>query len=279
MSRSNRKTKPAEPQTEAPVVRADADDNAARLARRLGLEFHDLNLLRTALTHRSVVHDVSATYPGLPPVGERQSNERLEFLGDAVLGYIAADALYRAFPDEPEGVLTARRVAFVRAEQLVRWAREIGLQDMLYLGQGEKVSSGARDRMLAGALEAVIGAIVLDQGLAAATAFLRVYGTRDAPQILAELSQANPKGALQERLQERFRTAPVYTTTSAIGPAHRRLFTVEVAINGRVLAEGKGSSKREAEQAAAAAALSSLSDSNAHKNATRPVANGSGSSG
>jgi ribonuclease-3 len=277
MSRSRRQ--PKSPTGDLHLPGTAAEDKAERLAARLGIEFNDIALLRTALTHRSVVRDASATDPGLPPVDQRQSNERLEFLGDAILGYIAADALYRAFPDEPEGVLTARRVAFVRAEQLVRWAREIGLQEHLYLGQGERISGGARDRMLAGAFEALIGAIALDQGLEAATAFLRSYGIRDAPRILAELREANPKGTLQEILQERHRTAPVYTTVSAVGPAHDRRFTVHVAINDQVLAEGLGSSKREAETAAASAALAAIEASDAARGSGFAESSASGSSG
>ncbi|MCC6790264.1 MAG: ribonuclease III, partial [Thermomicrobiales bacterium] len=227
-----------------------------RLAAALGLTFKDLDLLRLALTHRSVIHDWSAAMPDLPPPSpDRQSNERLEFLGDAVLGYVVADYLYHRYPDSPEGLLTAKRVSLVRAERLVRWAREINLADYLYLGQGEKVTENARDRMLAGAFEALVGALTLDRGLREARRFLRGFIARDEAEMLAELSEANPKGRLQELLQEKYRTPPVYRILNEEGPAHARIFTAEVMINGEALGIGTGASKRDAEQAAATAAL------------------------
>ena len=123
------------------------------------------------------------------------TNERLEFLGDAVLGAVAAEYLYNLDPDADEGQLTRRRVALVRAETLVRWAREIDLGSYLYLGQGERPGPGSRDRMLAGAFEAVIGAVALDRGFGAARRFLLRLLERDAPEILASAEGvANPKG-------------------------------------------------------------------------------------
>ena len=235
------------------------DDHPERLAAALGLEFRDPDLLRLALTHRSVLHDWNAAAPGAdPPPVSRRSNERLEFLGDAVLGYVVADLLYHRFPEAPEGELTAQRVSLVRAERLVGWAREIGLADYLYLGQGEKVTEHARDRMLAGAFEALIGAVLEDRGLREARRFIRRFVEPDLPTALAGLHEANPKGRLQELLQEAYRVPPVYETLVAEGPAHDRTFTVEVSIEGRQLAVGTGRSKREAEQAAASAALAEL---------------------
>jgi len=235
------------------------EDNAERLAAALGIAFRDLDLLRLALTHRSAVHDWAEAMPDTPPPPiARRSNERLEFLGDAVLGYVVADELYRRFPEATEGVLTPKRAAMVRAEQLVRWAREIELADYLYLGQGERVTAGARDRMLAGAFEAVIGAIALDHGLTAARRFVRRFLHRDEARIVAEMIDANPKGRLQELIQERYRLPPVYRTLHEDGPAHARTFTIEVSISGQPLGVGAGVSKRDAEQAAAAAALAAL---------------------
>ena len=259
---------PAEPEA---VAGTTDDDNAARLAAALGLTFRDLELLRLALTHRSVVHDWAEAMPDapLPPVS-RRSNERLEFLGDAVLGYVVADELYRRFPEAPEGVLTPKRAAMVRAEQLVRWAREIGLADYLYLGQGERVTEGARDRMLAGAFEALIGAIALDRGLTEARRFVRRFLRRDEAEIVAGLVDANPKGRLQELIQERYRLSPVYQTLHEEGPAHARIFTIEVSLSGRRLGVGSGVSKREAEQAAAAAALAALEAEKAGAGASGP---------
>jgi ribonuclease-3 len=184
-----------------------------------------------------------------------QSNERLEFLGDAYLGVIVAEYLYDHDQDAPEGVLTSRRVALVRAERLVSWAREINLGDYLYLGQGERVTEGARDRMLAGAFEALIAAITLDQGFATARAFLGRFLDRDMRSLPREEELANPKGRLQEILQDRYRLGPVYRTIKIEGPDHSRTFTAEVLLNDRSLGTGQGGSKRDAEQAAAQVAL------------------------
>jgi ribonuclease-3 len=238
-----------------PAPGAPGEDNPERLAEALGLTFRDIEILRQALTHRSVVHDWAGAVTGLPAP---HSNERLEFVGDAVLGLVVAEDLFARFPEATEGDLTKRRVALVRAEQLVRWAREIDLADYLYLGQGEKVSEGARDRMLAGAFEALVGAIALDRGMREARRFLRRFLRRDRDRILADHEHANPKGQLQEVLQERFRQAPSYRILRVDGPAHARVFTAEVSLEERSLATGTGVSKRDAEQAAASAALASL---------------------
>lgn len=234
-----------------------ADDRPERLAAALGITFHDLDLLRLALTHRSVLHDWLAA--GGDP-SQAESNERLEFLGDAFLGAIAAEHLYRRYPEADEGTLTARRVALVRAETLVRWAREIDLGAYLYLGHGERITAGARDRMLAGAFEALVGAIAMDRGLRQAKRFLRPFLERDTEAIAVRDETANPKGMLQELLQERFRLAPVYRTVAVEGPAHARHFTIEVTLAGRLLGTGTGGSKRTAQQTAARAALAKLAE-------------------
>jgi ribonuclease-3 len=240
------------------LPRPTGTDNAARLARHLRFRFRDLGLLRTALTHRSILHEVAAS--GMSTDGTAAlTNERLEFLGDAVLGAVAAEYLYNLDPLADEGQLTRRRVALVRTETLVTWAREIDLGAYLYLGAGERPGPSTRDRMLAGAFEAVIGAVALDRGFGAARKFLMRLLERDAPEILAEAeSGANPKGRLQELLQERHRRAPDYLTVSAEGPDHARTFVVEVRFDDQLLGRGTGPSKREAEQAAAADALDAL---------------------
>ncbi len=242
------------------LPKPEGSDNAARLARLLRFRFRDLGLLRTALTHRSILHEVAQS--GVQNVSTATlTNERLEFLGDAVLGAVAAEYLYSLDPEADEGQLTRRRVALVRAETLVRWAREIDLGSYLYLGAGERPGEGARDRMLAGGFEAVIGAVALDRGFGAARKFLMRLLERDAPEILAEAEgAANPKGRLQELLQDRYRRAPDYETVGVEGPDHARTFLVEARFDDRVLGRGAGGSKREAEQAAAAEALAALSD-------------------
>ena len=254
--------------------RGAADDNAERLAKRIGIEFHDLGVLRLALMHRSVVQDLANANPdrNLTPE-ERVSNERLEFLGDSVLGYVVAEYLYKSFPNAPEGSMTAQRVALVRAEQLVLWARELELADYLYLGQGERVTDGARDRMLAGGFEAIVAAIALDRGLREARKFLRKYIDRDAARALADEEIANAKGKLQEFAQDKLRVAPVYHLVSAEGPDHARTFTVEVTLAGNRSGLGVGSSKRIAEQAAAREALAAVAGS---KTASSESANGVG---
>jgi ribonuclease-3 len=240
------------------LPRPTGSDHAARLARLLRFRFRDLGLLRTALTHRSILHEVALSGGADVPTATL-TNERLEFLGDAVLGAVAAEYLYLRDPTADEGELTRRRVALVRAETLVRWAREIDLGSYLYLGAGERPGPGARDRMLAGGFEAVIGAVALDRGFGAARKFLMRLLERDAPDILAQAEDvANPKGRLQEILQERYRRAPEYLTVATEGPDHARTFVVEARFGDRVLGRGSGASKRDAEQSAAAAALAVL---------------------
>jgi ribonuclease-3 len=228
------------------------DDRPERFATTLGIAVDDIDLLRTALTHRSALHDWSTAAPDL---AAPQSNERLEFLGDAYLGVIVAEYLYNHDVEAPEGVLTSRRVALVRAERLVSWAREINLGDYLFLGQGERVTEGVRDRMLAGAFEALIAAITLDQGLEAARTFLNRFLDRDARTLPIDEELANPKGRLQEIIQDRYRIGPIYRTIKIEGPDHSRTFTAEVLLHGHSLGTGQGGSKRDAEQAAAQVAL------------------------
>ena len=235
-------------------LRLIADEKPARLAAALKLRLRDLDLLRVALTHRSVLHDVVAA-GGDAAAAAPFTNERLEFLGDAMLGAVAAEVLFGLDPAAAEGALTRRRVALVRAETLVGWAREIDLAAYLYLASGERPSGSSRDRMLAGAFEAVVGAIFLDGGYAAARRFLRRFIDRDAAIIARAEGGANPKGRLQEMIQERSRATPAYRTVATAGPDHARTFTIEVSLNGRPLGTGSGATKRDAEQAAAAAAL------------------------
>ena len=225
--------------------------NPERLTRSLGIKPRSLELYRTAMTHRSAA---GVTYLGAdrPAV---DSNERLEFLGDAVLGSIAAEELFSRFPEEPEGVLTRRRSAIVRTEQLAAWAAELELDAYLYLAPGERASESGRDRILAGAFEALVGAIYLDRGLSVARRFINKQLRRDIEGIVLGAATANPKGRLQELTQNLFQRAPVYRTMTAEGPPHARHFTVEVRFQGVPLALGTGSSKRAAEESAASAAL------------------------
>lgn len=237
------------------VLRLPDLEQELHLAARIGIRFDDPRRLRLALTHRSVLQDWSN-------VGDvdaiMQSNERLEFLGDAILGAVVAEFLYDRDPLANEGSLTRRRVAIVRAETLVRWSREIGLPQHLYLGMGEKVTEGARDRILAGAFEALVGGIWIDRGRDVAEAMVMSFLRRDLESILTEEEEANPKGRLQEIAQERASPTPDYVTIGSEGPDHARQFTVAVEIDGERLGEGRGRSKREAQQHAAREALRNL---------------------
>lgn len=232
------------------------DARLQQAADRLGVRFRNLELLRQALTHLSYVNELS---PHLRDA-VRQSNERLEFLGDAVLSLLVAEFLYRRYPDAPEGELTAYRTALVRTQTLARWARQLGLEDVLYLGRGEQPEPGrpVRDRILAGAFEAVLGAIYLDRGIGAARQFLIRLLEAEADERISLDQAANYKGRLQELTQERLHITPVYRTIAVSGPAHQRTFTAEVLIGERPFGVGHGPSKRAAEQEAARRALERL---------------------
>ena len=253
----------SEPSTTRPPTDAAAPtpfrlpDFAAEqaLANRMDVSFTNPLLLRLALTHRSVLQD----WLLLPEIeATRESNERLEFLGDSLLGAFIAEYLYLQDPGANEGTLTLRRAAIVRAETLVRWSRELDLPGCLYLGTGERVTESVRDRMLAGAYEALVGAIFLDQGHAAAERFALRFLDRDGPAIRETELDANPKGRLQELLQDRAIPAPEYVTIASTGPDHAREFTEIVLIEGEKRGVGSGRSRRSAQQEAARQAILSL---------------------
>jgi ribonuclease-3 len=221
------------------------------LSHILGVSFRDLSYLERAVTHTSYVNENL----GVAVI----SNERLEFLGDAILGFVVAEKLYRDFPDLSEGEMTRRRSVLVRRETLARVAREIRLGDYLYLGKGEEAGGGRhKPTNLACALEAVIGAVFLDRGLAASReVVLRL--------LAAELAGAgqsdtgvDSKSRLQEIIQSRYQVAPAYRLLEAVGPDHDRTFTVEVSAGENVLGRGSGGSKKLAETEAARAALERL---------------------
>jgi ribonuclease-3 len=223
----------------------------AVLQEALGVDFKNASLLQQALVHSSCVNE----NPSLFPV----HNERLEFLGDAVLGLVVAARLYREFADLPEGEMTKLRAALVRRETLARVARRIGLGDFLYLGKGEE-SSGGRDKTpnLAGAMEAVIAAVYLDRGLAVAGRMVfRLLG-EEWTKVINRGAVIDYKSRLQELAQSRYQMAPVYRLAEEVGPDHDKRFTVEVVVKRRVMGRGTGRSKKLAETAAARAALEKL---------------------
>jgi ribonuclease III len=234
---------------------ASTTETEARLERAmtaLGVRFQDLDLLELALVHRSYLNERGIE--GADSITE--SNERLEFLGDALLGFVSAEYVYEQFPALPEGELTVYRVSLVRTETLAQWARDFGLDRLLYMARGEYGPDGlVRERILAGAFEAVVGAIYLDQGMDEAAEFLRRLLSVDGARIIDTSQQTNYKGRLQELMQERSRLTPTYMTVETSGPPHDRHFTVDVVLQGDVLGTGGGASKRAAQQEAARNAL------------------------
>lgn len=220
-------------------------------ATKLGLSFTHLDLLVEALTHRSYLNE-HREYSG-------GNNERLEFLGDAVLELAATDFLYKKFPAKPEGELTAYRAALVNTVSLSESAQALGISDFLLLSKGESKDTGrARDVILADALEAIIGAVYLDQGFSAAEAFIakNVFGKID--DIIEKRSYQDAKSRFQETAQEKRGVTPAYETLSEEGPDHAKLFTVGVLLGREEIARGTGQSKQEAEQAAAMAGLEKM---------------------
>jgi len=222
----------------------------------LGIAFRRPDLLRQALTHLSYVYERSRS----TQAAVEEANERLEFLGDAVLELLVSEFLYRRFPTASEGELTAFRAALVRTPTLARWARRFRLDEFLYLGRGEVPRPGrpVRERILAGAFEAVLGALYLDRGIRVVRRFLHRLLLEEAEGLIAIGQNENYKGRLQELIQDRLRITPVYRTIAVTGPAHQRTFTAEVLIGERPYGVGHGPSKRAAEQEAARRALERL---------------------
>jgi ribonuclease-3 len=218
---------------------------------QIGVQFHDEGLLRQALTHRSYVNEHEDE--GL------KDNERLEFLGDAVLDFLTGDYLFQKFPDMPEGELTRLRAALVRTESLASLAAQIDLGAALFMGRGEE-SSGGRERLnnLCSGFEALVGALYLDQGLAAVGEFIIPRFEPLLQEVLDEALNKDARSQLQEWSQAELSITPVYRTTSATGPDHDKEFQIEVIIGDRVVGQGVGKSKQAASQAAARAALELL---------------------
>ena len=222
------------------------------LQQSMGVSFNDQFLLEQALIHSSYINE----NPGVAPA----SNERLEFLGDAVLGLIVAEKLYQDFPHFTEGELTKFRAALVRRDTLARVARAIKLGDYLYLGKGEEASDGRRKPAnLAGAMEAVIAAIFLDRGLAVTKDYIQKLFNKELQRIKNNGAVVDYKSQLQEIIQARQHQIPIYQVKESIGPDHDRRFVVEVRAGDNVLGKGTGRSKKMAETEAARTALERLS--------------------
>ena len=221
------------------------------LERHLGTKFHNPNLLQQSLVHRSYLNEM--------PDSGLESNERLEFLGDAVLGLVVASKLYDDYPDEPEGQLTELRVALVRRDTLARVAKSLSLGDYLFLGRGEEAAGGrGRPSNLSAAYEAVVGAVFVDGGLQKARRFVLSSLAAEYGELPKGRALANPKSQLQELLQARFQKAPVYRLLRDEGPDHSKVFTVEVWGGKQPLGTGQGKSKQQAEKEAARDALEKI---------------------
>ena len=217
----------------------------------LGIAFEDLSLLEQSLVHRSYLNE--------NPDFHLSSNERLEFLGDSLLGFVIAEKLYEECHDLSEGKLTKLRASLVRGETLARLASSLGLGDYLYLGHGEEASGGRqRKSTLAGLFEAVLGAVLIDKGFSVARDLvLRLFDTEIHNVIEGNLV-ADYKSRLQEVVQARHQATPVYRTTKEEGPDHAKEFSVEVLVGDCVIGSGRGRSKRKAEVEAARDALEGL---------------------
>lgn len=222
--------------------------NLPALEERLGATFRNKDLLTQALVHRSYLNE--------HPNFRLGHNERLEFLGDAVLELIVTEYLYRTYPN-PEGEMTNWRAALVNAQTLAQFARDLDLEQFLYLSRGEAQDSQkkARTFILADAFEAVIGALYLDQGLEAARVFINTRVLTLLPIILEKKLYLDPKSRFQEASQDRLAVTPTYKVLGETGPDHDKRFRVGVFLGEEMVAEGEGSSKQEAQVEAAARAL------------------------
>lgn len=219
-------------------------------ATSLGLTFKNLALFEEAFTHRSYLNENKSS---------STHNERLEFLGDAVLELSATRFLFEKFPDKPEGDLTAYRAALVNTYSLAEVAEGLGINDMLLLSRGEKRDMGrARQIILANAFEALVGALYLDQGYDASDAFLMKHLYPKLDGIIAARSYQDAKSKFQEVAQDKKGITPNYKTIREDGPDHDRDFTVGVYLEEKEIARGVGKSKQEAEQAAAQAGLDKI---------------------
>jgi ribonuclease-3 len=216
--------------------------------REHGLDFHNKGLLKTAFVHSSYVNELDDNL--------QEDNERLEFLGDVILGFVVSEWLYGHYPNSREGELTAMRAALVRREALARFARRLNLGDYLFLGHGED-ESGGRKRLAtrAATFEAVIGAIYLDLGLEKVRGFLLPVVQADLNRETLETLHKDPKSRLQEWSQSTYGILPRYKQVDHSGPDHAKIFMFQVSIKDRRCGVGEGASKQDASLAAAAMAL------------------------
>jgi len=219
------------------------------LEEEVGVKFKNIDLLKQAVVHRSYLNE--------NPDFELHHNERLEFLGDAVLEIITTEFLFNNYPDTPEGDLTNWRASLVNSKMLAVVANEIDLEKCLYLSKGESrdKNSKARTYIIANAVEAIIGAIYLDQGIDAATKFVSKRMLSKLDNILSNQLYLDPKSKFQEKSQEVYKVTPHYKVLSESGPDHAKNFEIGLYLRDELVAKGKGSSKQEAQVDAAAEGL------------------------
>lgn len=216
--------------------------------KKIGINFSDKNILKQAFTHRSYLNEKTSH--------SVSHNERLEFLGDAVLELVSTEYLYKKFPEKPEGELTSLRAALVNSEALAKIARALGMNDFLLLSKGEKKDTGkARQYILANAFEALVGAVYLDQGYAHVESFIEKNAFEDLPEILKNNLWRDNKSFFQEKAQETTGITPCYKVLKEWGPDHNKHFEVGVFLGSELIGSGEGMSKQEAEQNAASDGL------------------------
>lgn len=223
------------------------------LQKKIGIKFKNLDLLKEALTHRSYLNE--------NPTWEHDNNERLEFLGDAVLELVMTEELFKRFPEKEEGELTIYRAGVVNTKNLAAVAEKIGLTDQILLSRGEAKSFAGRSResISADAVESLIGAIYLDEGYVKAKEFIDKFIVPSLKKVTADGGK-DSKSLVQEIAQSRYKITPSYKVLSEEGPAHERTFRVGLYFNGDLKAEGQGNSKQEAETEAAKTLLQELTN-------------------
>lgn len=225
--------------------------NFTDLEKNLGFSFKNSELLKEALTHRSYLNEYKNQ--------KIESNERLEFLGDAVLSFIVSSWLFEKFPDFPEGKLTSLRSGLVNTNALAKIGRELKVGDYLLLSRGEKEAGGQKNpTLLANTMEAIIGALFLDQKIEVVKAFIRNHFEGLLNEIISSGRLKDYKSLLQEKSQAKVGQSPTYKIIKEEGPEHNKIFTVNVLIEKQTLAQGVGKSKQKAEQEAAKKALENL---------------------
>lgn len=225
--------------------------NLEEFEKKLGYHFQDKNLLLLALTHSSYANEHKK--------GGHENNERLEFLGDAVLDMVVSEYIYRKFPEMPEGELTKLRAAVVCEGSLAQLSRQLGVGRNLFLGKGEESTGGrTRESILADAFEAIIGAVCMDGGIAAASQYVMQFMQDQIARTKPGFHNIDCKTHLQEVVQKTSKIPLQYTIVDEKGPDHNKVFVAEVRHDGHVLGQGSGRSKKEAEQNAAGVALEIL---------------------